>query len=405
MTITLYLSKRYIKSKKDSRFISTISFITIIGISIGVCVVIIALTVLDGFQKIVTEKIINLNYHIKITAFGKRNLPDYPEAPILIKQQSYDIEKIDPFISKLAIIKSKKLTEGITINGLTQESLNIMLKKYLVSGNIKLNKNSNEIILGKKLAEKIFVKCGDKVTIFSLKHDKIPSPENPPSIMQFIVTGIFESGMAEYDDMIAYIDFNTAQNLFGMNNEISGYNIKLKNISNINLIADKLQDFLGYPYYVQTVFNIHQNIFTWLELQKEPIPIILGLIIFVAVFNIIGTLLIIILERTNSIGILRSIGANRKLILQIFLLHGAYITALGIALGNISAYLLSIIQEKFNIISLPEKVYFVTKVPLYISGENYLLVSIITAIISLSASIIPAYIASKVQPISALRFD
>ncbi|MCX7798630.1 MAG: ABC transporter permease [Melioribacter sp.] len=405
MSIAIFLSKRYIKSKRNSQFISTISLITILGIAIGVCVVIIALTVLDGFQKIVTEKIINLNYHIKVSSFGKRNLPDLPETYKLIKQKFPEIQKIEPYISKLAIIKSKKLTEGITLNGLNQESLNTTLKKYIISGNIKLNKNSNEIILGKKLAEKMFVKCGDKITIFSLKHDEIPSPENPPSIDQFVVKGIFESGMADYDDMIAYIDFNTAQNLFGMENEISGYNIKLKNILSINSVADNLQNLLGYPYYVQTVFNIHQNIFTWLELQKEPIPIILGLIIFVAVFNIIGTLLIIILERTEDIGVLRALGANRKSILSIFLLHGIYLTLMGLICGNIFAYLLTIIQEKFNIISLPEKIYFVTKVPLYVSFENYLIVSAITALISLLASLIPAYIASKLQPVTAIRFD
>ncbi|MEG8946104.1 ABC transporter permease [Rosettibacter firmus] len=397
------MARKYLKSKKDSRFISTISLITISGIAIGVCVVIIALTILDGFQKVVSEKIINLNYHIKVSSFGKRNLPDLIDVERYILRDFPQIKIIHPFISKLAIIKSKKFTDGITINGLKRESLDITLKKYIIDGDINLS--NNEIILGKKLAEKLFVKPGDRVTIFSLKHDQIPTQDNPPSIMQFTVKGIYESGMAEYDDMNAYVDFSTAQELFGMKNEISGYNIKLNDISKINMISDKLQDYLGYPYYVQTVFNIHQNIFTWLELQKEPIPIILGLIIFVAVFNIVGTLLMIILERTNVIGILRSLGANRKLILKIFLIHGAYLTISGLLLGNLLAYILTIIQEKFNVISLPEKIYFVTKVPLYISIDNYLLVSTITILISFIASLLPAYIATKVQPISAIRFD
>ncbi len=405
MLVTFYLSKRYIKSQKSSRFISAISLITILGIAIGVSVVIIALTVLDGFQKIVTEKIININYHIKISSFGKRNLPTYPDDEKIFIEHFPVIERIDPYISKLSIIKSKKITEGITLNGLNQESINFVLQKYLVDGNLDLKNNTNKIIVGKKLAEKLFIKIGDKVTIFSLKHDQIPTPYNPPSIMQFVVTGIYESGMAEYDDLNAYINFSLAQELFGMENEISGYNIKLKDFSKINIISDKLQDFLGYPYYVQTVFNIHQNIFTWLELQKEPIPIILGLIIFVAVFNIVGTLLMIILERTHIIGILRSLGANRKLILKLFLVHGIYLTLAGLIIGNLLAYTLSLIQERFNIISLPEKIYFVTKVPLYISLDNYLLVSFITAIISLLASLLPAYIASKIQPITAIRFD
>lgn len=407
MPISIYLAKRYIKSKKNSRFISTISFITILGIAIGVCVVIIALTVLDGFQKTITEKIINLNYHIKITAFGNRNLPNPNEVIPFIKNQfSNEIIRIEPFISKLAIIKSKKVTEGITITGLKEEALHFNLKKYIIEGTINITEDdSQKIILGKKLSEKLLVKLNDKVTIFSLKQDQIPSPENPPSIMQFTVAGIFESGMSEYDDMNAYVNYFTAQELFGMGGKISGYNIRIKNISKVDSLSDKLQEFLGYPYYVRTIFNVYQNIFTWLELQQEPIPIILGLIIFVAVFNIIGTLLIIVIERTNAIGILRSLGANRKLILKIFIVHGAYLTLIGIVLGNFLAYILSIIQERFNIISLPEKIYFVTKVPLYITIDNYLLISIITAAISLIASLLPAYVASKIQPISAIRFD
>lgn len=413
MPISFYLAQRYIKSKKNSRFISTISFITILGIAIGVCVVIIALTVLDGFQKTVTEKIINLNFHIKITSFGNRNLPNPNDiVPYINNKFGNEITRIEPFISKLAIIKSKKFTEGITITGLNEDALNLNLKKYITEGNINLTEShSAQIILGKKLAEKLFVKVGDRVTIFSLKHDRIPTPENPPSIMQFTVAGIFESGMSEYDDMIAYVNFYTAQELFGMEDEISGYNIKIKNISNmfnkskVDSLSDRLQEFLGYPYYVRTIFNVHQNIFTWLELQKEPIPIILGLIIFVAVFNIIGTLLMIVLERTNTIGILRSLGANRKIIMKIFIIHGIYLTLVGVLLGNFLAYLLSIIQEKFDIISLPEKIYFVTRVPIYITIDNYLLVSVITIVVSMLASLLPAYVASKIQPISAIRFD
>jgi len=170
-------------------------------------------------------------------------------------------------------------------------------------------------------------------------------------------------------------------------------------------LAEQLQGFLGYPYYVRTIFQIHQNIFTWLELQKKPIPIVLGLIIFVAVFNIVGTLLMIVLERTNAIGILRSLGANRKLIIKVFLYHAVFITGIGIIVGNLLAFVLSILQEKFDIISLPSKVYFVSKVPIAINDYNYLLVTAITIIVSLTASLLPAIIATRIKPISAIRFD
>lgn len=407
MPFLTFLLSRYIKSRKDSKFISTISFITVSGITLGVAVVIIALTILDGFNQIVTEKIINLNSHIKITAFGNRDLPN-PDLiiPRIKKEFGSEIINIEPFVSKLSIIKNRNYTEGITITGLSGANLKSTLNKYLLEGTFNDTSNYRpQIYIGKRLAEKLFVNNGDRVTVFSLHQNKIPSIDNPPSIEQFFVGGIYESGMSEYDDLNAYINIEEAKKIFGMEDEISGYNIKVADISKIDSVSDKLQEFLGYPYYVRTIFRVHQNIFTWLELQKEPIPIILGLIIFVAVFNIVGTLLMIILERTSTIGILRSLGMKRKKISLLFVLHGFYLTILGTVFGNLLAYLLSIIQEKLNIISLPSTVYFVSSVPVSIELKNYILVTSITIIISLLASLIPSIVASKIKPISAIRFD
>lgn len=408
MSLSFLLAKKYLQSRKNSRFVSAISAITIIGIALGIIVVVIALTVLDGFEKVISEKIVSMNSHIKITSFGNRNLPPSNEVvPFINKKFGNRIQKIEPFVAKLAIIKSRKRTEGITINGVLQNTNGIGLSSYILEGKFNLSPNDSlqNIIVGKTLAEKLFIKSGDVVTVFSLLKDQKPSIDNPPSIQQFKVAGIYESGMSEYDDLNAFVNISVAQEIFGMGNLISGFNLKIKDLKTINLLADDLQTYLGYPFYVRTIFQIHQNIFTWLDLQKEPIPIVLGLIIFVAVFNIIGTLLIIVLERTSSVGILRSLGANKKLIMKVFLFHSLFITSLGIIAGNFLAYLFSILQLHFNIITLPGKVYFVSKVPMAINLENYLLVTAVTFIVSLLASMIPAFVAMKIKPISAIRFN
>lgn len=407
MSLPLFFTKKYLKSKKDSRFLSVISLITVFGISIGMAVVIIALTVLDGFDSVVSEKITNFNTHIKVIGFSNRNLAS-PSSVIPALKNKFDANftRIQPFVSKLTIIKSKKMTEGITLTGIDTEK-DSELGSFIKSGSFDLKSNGTlpKMILGKTLSEKLFVKVGETVTIFSLKNDQIPTIENPPAIEQFIISGIYESGMSEYDDLNAFINFSTAQKMFGIGEMISGYNIKVKDISNVKFLAEQLQDFLGYPYYVRTIFQVHQNIFTWLELQKEPIPIILGLIIFVAVFNIVGTLLMIVVERTNAVGILRSLGANRKLIMKTFLYHAMFLTFLGAIAGNLLALLLSLLQQKFDIISLPDKIYFVTRVPISIELNNYLIVTAITVTVSLIASMLPALIASRLRPISAIRFE
>ena len=408
MYLAGFITKRYLKSKKESRFISIITSITILGITLGVAVVIMALTILDGFQKIVSEKIVEFNSHIKVISFGNRNLPDQNKViPEIKKQFGYEFVSIQPFVSKLAITKSRHLTEGVTLIGIDPKISNLFANNIIKQGVFDLNDSDStfRILLGEKLAEKMFVKVGDKITVFGLRNDQVPSIDNPPSIVQFRVAGIYESGLSEYDDLNAFINISTAQNIFGMGSQISGYNIRVKDIGNLKSLSNELQDFLGYPYYVRTIFQVNQNIFTWLDLQKKPIPIVLGLIIFVAVFNIVGTLLMLVLERTNAIGILRSLGGNRKLIMKVFLLHAVFITAIGVATGNILALVISFLQDKFDIISLPGKVYFVTKVPIAINVDNYVLVSAVTIAIAIAASLLPAFIASKIKPISAIRFD
>jgi lipoprotein-releasing system permease protein len=193
--------------------------------------------------------------------------------------------------------------------------------------------------------------------------------------------------------------------MFEIQNSISGYNIRLNNVSKIDTIAARLQDELGYPYYVRTIFQVHQNIFTWIDLQKEPIPIVLGLIIVVAVFNIIGTMLMIVLERTSSIGVLKSMGFSKKIIMKIFFIQGLFLGILGIVLGCLLALLLSFLQMQFDIISLPGSIYFISSVPISIDLGNYLLVASLGLLLSVFASLIPSYIASRMNVISSIRFE
>ncbi|MGE5795223.1 MAG: ABC transporter permease, partial [Ignavibacteria bacterium] len=222
---------------------------------------------------------------------------------------------------------------------------------------------------------------------------------------RFIITGIFESGMAEYDDLNAYVSLDEAQELFEIGDNITGYDIKLKNISKINSCKDYLSDKLRYPHAVRSIYQIHRNIFTWIELEKKPIPIVLGLITIVAVFNIIGTLLMIVLEKTNAIGTMKSLGARKRQIVAIFLYHGGFLAAARIILGNLLAFILTWLQLEYSIISLPSSVYFVSKVPVSLSWEIFLEVSALTLVLCFLASFIPSYIGSKVQPISTLRFQ
>ncbi len=404
MKFPFFISRRYILSNKDSRLLNLISVITIIGIAIGVATLIIALSVMKGFEDTLTQKIMDFDSHIQISSF-KDLLPHSDKyLSNLNTKLDGNIVFISPYLSKLAIIGSKNRKEGIDIKGILPGKAADKIKSNLIAGEFDLA-TPNTIIIGKTLATKLLVKVGDNITLFALKNDKLPSPTELPNIERFKITGIFESGMAEYDNLMGFTNLASAQKLFSVPNEINGIDIKLKNISSIDSIAYMLRKEARYPYRVKTIFEIHRNIFTWIDLQKEPIPIVLGLIIIVAVFNIISALLMIVLEKTKAIGTLKSLGAKGREIVSIFVYQGIYLSILGILAGNILAWALMSIQLKFDIIKVPSSVYFVTKVPIEMTIQIFTMVSAITFILALLASIIPSFFASRINPVTALRFE
>jgi lipoprotein-releasing system permease protein len=403
MLFPWFISKKFIFSQKDSRFINFISFISIIGIALGVATLVIAISVLKGFEKTITDKIVDFDSHIKITSF-RTILPNYKEIMPKIEKELSDFNpSISPFASKLVIVSSKKKKEGLNLIGIDESYERPGLIKNIIEGTFELDDIS--ILIGKKLADKMFVKTGDNITVFALKRDQLPSPENLPGINNYKVSGIFESGMTKYDDSYAYVSLKSAQKLFDIGDNITGYNIKLGDISKIDSLTRYLGRTLRYPHAIRSIYQVHRNIFTWIELQKEPIPIILALIILVAVFNIVGTLLMIVLEKTNAIGILKSIGAKHKQIIFVFLIQGGILGIAGIIIGNLLGLILMRIQTEFDIITIPSSVYFMSKVPFLLSIETFLLVSGITFFLCIIAAIIPAIIASRLKPMAALRFS
>lgn len=406
MSYYLYLSKRFVSPKQGSRFISFITFAAILGVAIGVAALIISVSILNGFEREITSRTTALSSQIQITSFKPDGIRDFESVikQITDPKLKLGITSAHPFIQHEAVIKYKDRTDGIIVKGIRNQDSIFSTQRKIVNGIgtlTKIDSNTTGIILGNKLASKLDIPLGSKVFIIATVG--LPSPANEPTIKQFIVTGIYESSLKEYDDVWVYVDMSDGQKLFDMKSNVTGIEVMTDNTDRIQETTDNLKRLLGYPYFPQSIFKLYKGLFTWVELQKKPIPIILGLISIVAAFNIVAFLLMIVLEKTETIGILKSLGSSNPDIIRIFFYQGMFISILGIILGNLLGYGLCFIQLKYELVRITD-IYYMTHVPLQISINTGLLITVLTLILSLIVSIVPSYLASKLNPISILRF-
>ena len=302
------------------------------------------------------------------------------------------------------MIRYKENIEGILVKGIIPGTDLSSGRNKILQGDtslIPIDTIYSRIIIGDKLANKLGCKIGEKVIVFGL--NGIPSPVNQPRIKQFKIAGIYESGLRDYDDLLIYTDLRTSQKLFEMDTAVSAIEMNVNDITQVDSIAEKIRNTIHYPHYTRTLYQLYKELFTWVALQKAPTPIILGLIIIVATFNIIGTLLMLVLEKTQSIGILKSLGCSNMDIMKIFIIDGMIIGTSGIVIGNIIGLGISLLELKFKFFSLPEQ-YYMKNVPILIQPEYILLISLVTGILIFLATIIPSYIASRFDPVKSIRF-
>jgi lipoprotein-releasing system permease protein len=360
---------------------------------------------LNGFELEIKNKVAGLVSHIQLTSYEQKGIVNYPGVIDTLKDKYKDITGISPYVQREALIKYKDIVEGIMLKGVDANTDISTAKNRIITGEYNLapiDTIYSRVLIGEKLAKKINAGIGKKVFVFGLKG--IPSPVNQPKIKQFIIAGTYETGLKDYDDVVIYTDMKTAQDLFEFDNNISGIEMNMKSIDNLDAISASMNETLGYPYTAKSMFKIFRALFTWVELQKTPAPVILSMIILVATFNIIGTLLMLVLEKTNSIGILKSLGSSNGDIMKIFIFDGLIIGFIGIILGNIIGIGLCLAEQKFKFFSLPE-FYYMKNVPILMQAEYIVGISIISFVLCFLATTIPAYFASKTSPLKSLKFS
>lgn len=400
-----FLVKRYSRTKTRSGFVNFAWWSSLVSIILGVVALIISLAILDGFDSMLRTNAIRFTSHIRLLTFNRSPIRNTHEIQNKLLSNIPEIIMAVPTIEKEVLIKYRDAFDGVLLKAFLPYDNLPELEGLVRYGKQRFSSaESNEIILGKMLADKIGTNVGDSIVLATAKtmnQDGLAFP----TYRKFKVIGFYESGMAKYDGLVVYVPYRSAAKFSGFDSlSATSFDIFIKDITKINSIANRIEEFLGYPFFCFTFYELHSSIFAWIELQKEPIPIVLSLITIVAVFNIVTFLLINIVEKTKSIGILVTLGMKQREIVALFIQYGLKIVVLGTFIGSLLAFLFCIIQKEYRIIHLDSKIYYLNALPIDISLSHYLIVAGFTFSIGLASAIIPSVIASKIKPVQALRF-
>lgn len=410
MPYELFIATRYLKSKRRTGFISLISYLSIAGVTIGVAALIIVLSVMNGFETQVRDRIIGADAHIRLGTYGENGITAVDSVVEKIKGLRH-ITGISPYLMEKGMIREANRTEGLIVRGIDPATIGQVsdLPNNIVSGGLHLSRvdvtgqpNLPGIVIGRYLADRLYSTLGDTVVLFS---PGVAGPFIQPRARQFIIAGIFETGLYEYDDVFAYIAMPEAQDLFRQTGKVTGLEIKLDHYDNAAAVKEEIQSVLKYPYFPRTWFEMHRNLFSWMKIEKWMTFILLSLIIMVAAFNIISSLIMIVLEKKKDIGILKSMGATRASIRRIFIYEGLAVGVIGAGLGTILGCGVCLLQLKYRFFSLPPDVYFISELPVLMKVSDFLVIGLAALLLCFLASIYPASKAASLVPVEAIRYE
>ena len=402
MKLSLHLALRHLSSSDKSNFSSFAGKLSIIGLSFGIASLILTMSVYQGFENTISNKIASFDGHYRFQDILGRSIDENSDLNSLL--DNILSERKDPiirsFVQGPALIRKGINAEGVIIEGISGNGLVEPLNNLLISGTGRFSDNS--IIIGKSLSEKYGLVIGDPLVIFDLS--SISDISGMYRLKQFTIGGIFHSGLSEYDNNMIYTSIQNAQYLLDIEDKISGKVVYFTQ-NNFSSISELIDEKLRYPYYSNSWKEKHHTLFKWLEVQKLPIIIIFGMISLVAIVNIISALTMIVLDKIKTIGVLQAVGFRKKQINLIFLLKGAIIGIIGSFIGLFIALVLGWMQMKYRILSISEDIYFMDHLPVSFNINNILLILILGIISSLIASYWPARIAANIKPADAMRYE
>ena len=405
MNVSYFIAKR-ISFKRAGGFSATIHKIAVGSLAIGLAVSLLSFMVLGGFQKTVSDKVYGFTGHYQVQRFTMSNA--FEEAPFSLNSefaQEYSqlpfVNRIQSFAHKAALVKGENEVEGILVKGVGKDFDTLSFKNYIKEGRmlkIPDEGTSNEVMLSNVIANKLLLKVGDKVTLYFV--------QEPPRFRRVEVVGIFETYLENFDDKIVIGELQTIRNLNGWTeDQVGGLEVFIDNPKNIDSYSPQLEDVMDFDLKLIASKDKFLEIFDWLSLLDTNVYVFVGLITFVAIFNMGAILFILIMERTQMIGLLKAMGAANKQIRRIFFWNGINILLRGLVIGNAIGLGFGVLQDTFKLIPLDPSSYYMSYVPIEWNWPLFLLINVGITFLTALVLFIPVMVISRLEPIKSIRFD
>ena len=408
------MAVRYFRSargrEEGRRFIRFITYVAVGGVAIGVAALLLALSIVRGFSQEIEAKIVGFGAHVQVESYQDAPLGDSEQLQSTVA--SFDgVVDVSPVVQEFALLRrSSQDIDGVAIWG--SPAPPPYLREHLIAGSFDMAPDSAGrpgVVIGGRLARALALEVGDRVTSFSMRagDDVARTTRNltAPRVKQFYVAGIYETSLANFDELYAFTSIDAARDLLGYApGEVTRLDVTLADVTRAGEMAVVIEDSLGFPVMARSIYEVYSGLFAWVNLQEGIIPIVISVIVIVAAFNIIGTLLMMILEKTREIGILESMGASRRSLRKLFLWMGVLIGGVGTAIGEAIALVLALLQQRYQLIPLPEEAYYMKTAPIDLNGLDFVVVAVIALLLCTLAAYLPARVAARVEPIRAIHF-
>ena len=412
------LALRYFRGARGRNerraFLRFVTIAAVGGVAVGVAALLLAMMIVRGFEREIESKIVGFGQHVQIESYLGEPLAGADSLAGEVATLP-DVERVTPVVLDFALLRAKgegaaaeAAIEGVLLWGTPPDAQPFVAERTTV-GAFDLAEDAEgrpTLAIGKRLADKLGVTVGSAITVFATRTARQSSPfGSRPRVRPFVVSGVYETGLADFDERFVYTDIAAARSLLGLpSDQVTRLDVTLSSIDIAPQAAIDIAAGLGPPAFARSVYEVYRGLFAWVDLQASIVPLVISILVIVSAFNIVGTLLLVVLEKTREIGTLLAMGASRAAVRRLFLVLGAMIGTAGSLLGGGLALVFGLVQSRWRVIPLPQEAYYLDAAPIELRVLDFVWVMVLAVVLCTLAAYLPARAASRVEPIRTIRF-